>query len=143
MTALPRPSRAIVALLCVAALSACSSVPKAGFSGTGAVQSIREFEEPSTLATLAGAIGGAAIGGAAGAGIGSGSGQVAAASVLSVMAGTLGATAARWLGAKTRYQVLVRFEDGIDRSYTLDAAPGLKPGDRVRVVDGRIEAATR
>lgn len=135
------PLRLLLALLLAAALAACSTVQTVPFSGTGTVQSIREIREPSTVATLVGAIGGAAIGGAAGASIGSGSGQVAAASMLSVVTGTLGATAARWLGSKTRYEVWARFEDGIDRSYALDAAPAFRPGDRVRAVDGRLEAA--
>jgi hypothetical protein len=38
--------------------------------------SIREIREPSTLATLAGALGGALIGGVAGANVGGGSGQI-------------------------------------------------------------------
>ena len=62
-----RTFRLLLALLMAAALSACSSVPKTGFSGEGTVQSIREISEPSTFATLAGAIGGAAIGGGLGA----------------------------------------------------------------------------
>ncbi len=143
MTALPRPLRTLLALLLATFLAACSSVPTVPFSGTGTVQSIREVREPSTLATLTGAIGGAALGGALGANIGSGSGQVAAASMLSVVSGTLGATAARFLGSKTRYEVWARFEDGIDRSYTLDSAPAFRPGDRVRAVDGKLEAVAR
>jgi outer membrane lipoprotein SlyB len=143
MIALPRPVRALVALLLATVLCACASVSTAPFSGTGTVQSIRELREPSTVATLVGAIGGAAVGSALGANIGSGSGQVAAASMLSVATGTLGAAAARWFGSKTRYEVWARFEDGIDRSYTLDAAPAFRPGDRVRAVDGRLEAVAR
>ncbi len=62
--------RLLFAVLMAAALSACSSVPKAAFSGEGTVQSIRELSEASVLATLAGAIGGAAIGGGIGASVG-------------------------------------------------------------------------
>ncbi|MFZ4760025.1 MAG: hypothetical protein ACOYLX_17805 [Burkholderiaceae bacterium] len=140
---MPRTFRLLLALLMAAALSACSSVPKTGFSGEGTVQSIREISEPSTFATLAGAIGGAAVGGGIGASIGSGSGQVLAASVLTVVTGTLGATAANWLGSKMRYEVLVRFDDGIDRGYRVDAPPAFRPGARVRVTDGALESAAR
>ena len=135
--------RLLFAVLMAAALSGCSSVPKAAFSGEGTVQSIRELSEASMLATLAGAIGGAAIGGGIGASVGSGSGQVLAASVLSMVTGTLGAGAAQWLGARTRYEVLVRFDDGIDRAYKLDAPPAFKPGAKVRVTDGMLESAAR
>jgi outer membrane lipoprotein SlyB len=132
--------RRLLALVLAASLAACSVAPKAPeFSGTGTAQSIREIREPNTLATVAGALGGALIGGVAGAGIGGGSGQAAAASVLSVAGGTGGAALAQWLGMRTRYEVLVRFEDGIDRAFTLDAMPGFKPGATVRVVDGALQ----
>jgi outer membrane lipoprotein SlyB len=130
----------LVAICLAAALAGCSIAPKAPqFSGAGTVQSIREVREPTTLATVAGALGGALIGGVAGAGIGSGSGQAAAASVLSVAGGTGGAALAQWLGMRTRYEVLVRFEDGIDRAFTLDAMPGFKPGATVRMVNGALQ----
>jgi outer membrane lipoprotein SlyB len=143
MTVQTRLLPALLAVLLTALLTACTSVPIAPFSGAGTVQSIREIREPSTLATLTGAIGGAALGGALGANIGSGSGQVAAASMLSVASGTLGAMAARLLGSRTRYEVWARFEDGIDRAYLLDTAPPFRPGDRVRVLDGRLEGPVR
>jgi len=132
--------RRLLALVFAASRAACSIAPKAPeFSGAGTVQSIREVREPTTLATVAGALGGALIGGVAGAGIGSGSGQAAAASVLSVAGGTGGAALAQWLGMRTRYEVLVRFEDGIDRAFTLDAMPGFKPGATVRMVNGALQ----
>jgi len=137
---LPAPYRCLIALLLAASLAACSIVPKAPtFSGTGTVVSIREIREPSTLATLAGALGGALIGGVAGANVGGGSGQIAAASVLSVAGGAGGAALAQWLGMRTRYEVLARFEDGIDRAYLLDATPTFRPGATVRVVDGALQ----
>jgi outer membrane lipoprotein SlyB len=137
---LPALFRRLLALLLVASLAACSSVPKAPeFSGTGTVVSIREIRQPSTLATFAGALGGALIGGAAGANVGGGSGQVAAASVLSVAGGAGGAALAQWLGMRTRYEVVARFEDGIERAYLLDSAPTFRPGATVRVVDGALQ----
>ena len=63
--------------------------------------------------------------------------------MLTVVTGTLGATAASWLGSKVRYEVLVRFDDGIDRGYRVDAPPAFRPGARVRVTDGALESAAR
>lgn len=135
------PIGALLAVLLAAFLAGCSAVPKAppAFSGTGTVVSIREIREPSPVATIVGALGGALVGGVAGANVGGGSGQVAAASVMSVAGGAGGAVLAQWLGVRTRYEVLVRFEDGIDRAYSQDTAPALKPGATVRVVDGALQ----
>lgn len=143
MSTFPPLFRRFLALLFAISLAACATTDGAPFSGTGNVLSIREIKEPSTFATAAGAIGGAAIGGVIGANVGSGSGQVAAASVLSVVTGTLGVAAARWLGARTRYEVLVRFEDGIDRSYSLDQTPAFRPGASVRIEDGKLVPGAR
>jgi outer membrane lipoprotein SlyB len=132
--------RTLAVIALVAALAGCSIVPKAPvFSGTGTVVSVREVREPSPLATVVGAVGGALIGGIAGANVGGGSGQIAAASVMSVVGGTGGAMLAQWFGTRVRYEVLARFEDGIDRAYTLDTAPALRPGASVRVVDGQLQ----
>ena len=139
MSTLPTLFQRFLTLLFAISLAACATTNVAPFSGTGNVLTIREIKEPSTFATAAGAIGGAAIGGVIGANVGGGSGQIAAASVLSVVTGTLGVAAARWLGSSTRYEVLVRFEDGIDRAFTLDAMPGFKPGATVRMVNGALQ----
>jgi hypothetical protein len=50
-----------------------------------------------------------------------------------------GAVLARWLGVQTRYEVLVRSDDGIDRAFSVDAPPALKQGATVRVVDGVLQ----
>lgn len=136
---LPIARRLAAACLC-ATVAGCSIPPKVPeFSGSGTVVSIREVREPGTVATVVGALGGSLIGGIAGANIGGGSGQVAAASVMSVAGGAGGAVLARWLGVQTRYEVLVRSDDGIDRAFSVDAPPALKPGATVRVVDGVLQ----
>jgi hypothetical protein len=38
----------------------------------------------------------------------------------------------------THYNVAVRMNDGTTRSVRYEAAPGVQPGDKVRVVDGRL-----
>ena len=138
MSILYRPVRTLFVFLLALSLAACASTSPAPFSGTGSVVSIREYNEPGMFGTTAGAIGGAAIGGAVGANIGSGSGQIAAASVLSVVTGMLGVAVGRMFDSRTRYEVLVRFDDGIDRSYSLDQAPGFRPGSKVSVEAGQL-----
>jgi len=136
----PSPTlRVLYALLLATLLVGCATpAARPPYTGGGTVTSIREVTEAGTLATLAGAIGGAALGGIAGANIGGGTGQIAAASVLSAITGTLGATAASWLGTRTRWEVLVRSDDGIDRAFALDAMPAFRTGAAVRIDAGRL-----
>ncbi|MCU0760930.1 MAG: hypothetical protein MUF07_17265 [Steroidobacteraceae bacterium] len=132
---------AIIAL--TISVAACAGVPKDGASGSGAaiavpaatgtVQSIREIKTPGTLGALIGTVGGAAIGGAAGANIGGGTGTIIASSVLSVITGSVGASVGRPFGTKTRYEVIVRHDDGIDRAYAAENVTGIKPGNTVGI----------
>jgi outer membrane lipoprotein SlyB len=141
MTSASRPARLAAAALVATALAGCATTSAtAPYSGGGTVVAIREVSEPSMLATLGGAIGGAAIGGALGANVGGGSGQIAAAAVLSAVTGTIGAAAAGWFGTRTRYEVTVRSDDGIDRSFKLDELPTFRSGAKVRVDGGKLVA---
>lgn len=140
---IPVPTLRLLSALLLATLLAACATPggRAPYSGGGTVASIQEITEAGTLATIAGAIGGAVLGGAVGANVGGGSGQIAAASVLSAITGTLGAAAAGWLGTRTRWQVMVRSDDGIDRAFSLDEMPAFRTGAKVRVEAGRLVPA--
>jgi outer membrane lipoprotein SlyB len=141
-TALHRPIRLMALLALLAALAACATTGgRPPYSGGGTVASIQEVTEAGTFATIAGAIGGAALGGVLGANVGGGSGQIAAAAVLSAVTGTLGAAAAGWLGTRTRWQVMVRSDDGIDRAFALDEMPAFRTGAKVRIEAGRLVPA--
>lgn len=70
----------------------------------------------------------------------SGGGTVAAPSLLSAVTGTLGADAASWFGSRTRHEVTVRSDDGIDRAFKLDELPSFRSGAKVRVDGGRLVA---
>jgi outer membrane lipoprotein SlyB len=146
-----RPVVAAVVAAALLALTGCAATPKGGApaagttvaaSTAGVVQSIREVKEPGKFGALLGTVGGAAIGGLAGANIGGGSGRIVASSVLSVITGSLGASVGRMFGTHTRYDVVVRHDDGIDRTYALDDLHGLKPGVAVSVDAGGKVAAT-
>ena len=142
-------ARLLVTACALSLLAACASVPKGGAAAGGSaaaatavpapvtrgtVQSIREVKQPGRLSALLGTVGGAAICGVAGANIGGGTGKIVASSVLSVITGSVGSTVAGMFGKpKTRYEVVVRHDDGIDRTYTMDTVPGIKPGSVVGV----------
>ena len=113
---LPIARRLAAACLC-ATVAGCSIPPKVPeFSGSGTVVSIREVREPGTVATVVGALGGSLIGGIAGADIGGGSGQVAAASVMSVAGGAGGAVLARPQGPPALPHAATQVEASAERA---------------------------
>lgn len=55
-----------------------------------------------------------------------------------VVGSVAGVLAASKASAKTVWQVSVRFEDGINRWFTVDQQPHCRPGDRVAVSNGVV-----
>jgi outer membrane lipoprotein SlyB len=131
--------RSAVLLVLLLAFAGCASVPPgAGVSGNGVVQSIAERQEGSTAGSVVGAVGGAVLGGWLGSGIGGGTGQTVA-----TAAGAIGGSmAGSAIGSKATtnavWDVVVRFEDGIDRTVQVSDKPTYRPGDRVAVSNGII-----
>jgi outer membrane lipoprotein SlyB len=126
-------------LACVLVLGGCASVPPgAGVAGNGVVQSIAESTQGSTAGNVVGAVGGAVLGGWLGSGIGGGTGQTIATTVGAVGGGMAGSA----LGSKATehavWDVVVRFEDGIDRTIRVTERPTFRPGDRVTVSNGIV-----
>lgn len=136
-------TRAIAAILALAlslgGLSGCASAPRApAINGTGVVLAITEHEAADATSGMVGAIGGALVGGWLGSQVGGGTGQVIAATTGSVIGSVAGGSAASKASAKLVWQVSIRFEDGIDRSFSVDQRPNYRPGDRVAVSNGTI-----
>jgi len=127
----------VVALF--ALLAGCASVPPgAGVSGNGVVQSIHEKQEADTAGKVIGAVGGAVLGSWLGSGIGGGTGQTVATVAGGVGGAMAGSAVADKLGSNAVWDVVVRFEDGIDRTVRVTQQPNYKPGDRVSVSNGII-----
>jgi len=87
-----------------------------------------------------GAIGGAVVGGVLGNQIGDGSGRR-----IATVAGAAGGAYAghqveRHVKSTQTYNVAVRLEDGTSRTFSYEAEPGFRAGDKVKVVDGRLVA---
>lgn len=136
-------SRVLVVLLAtalsLAGLTGCAGAPQApAITGTGLVLVIAERQQADASAGMAGAIGGALLGGLLGSQVGGGTGQVIAATTGSVIGSAAGGSMASKASTKLVWQVSVRFEDGIDRSFTVDQRPDYRPGDRVAVSNGNI-----
>ncbi len=120
-------------------LAGCASVPPgAGLIGNGVVQSITEVQEPDKTAQVIGAVGGAVLGSWLGSGIGGGTGQTIATVAGGVGGSMAGGAIAGKASTNSVWDVVVRFEDGIDRLVRVTERPTYRPGDRVTVSNGIV-----
>lgn len=128
-----------LAILIAVLLGGCASVPPgAGIVGNGVVQSIAESQQADQTAQVIGAVGGAVLGSWLGSGIGGGTGQTIATVAGGVGGSMAGSAVASKASGNTVWDVVVRFEDGIDRTVRVTERPAYRPGDRVTVSNGII-----
>ena len=103
------------------------------------IEEVREVEKAGT-ASGAGAVGGAVVGGVLGHQMGGGRGKDVA-TVLGVLGGGLAGNAIEKNAKKTiEYQIIVRYEDGTKGLFTQATPPSWRSGDKVRVINGVIQA---
>lgn len=120
----------------------CASTPPgAGISGRGTVVSIQETRQASQTASVVGAVGGALVGSFLGGQVGGGFGRTVAATVGGVGGSLAGSAIAGKAGEAMVWVVAIRFDDGFDRSITVEQRPTYRPGDKVRVEQGVIRTA--
>jgi outer membrane lipoprotein SlyB len=106
----------------------------------GTVQAVREVKQPgehTAMGPIAGGVAGAVIGNQ----FGHGNGK----KVMTVLGALGGAMAGKHIEKQargaTRWEVEVRHDSGMQETVLSDIAPSFNPGDRVRVVDGRLQPA--
>lgn len=105
----------------------------------GTIDSVRQVERPGETNGVGIGIG-AVAGGLLGRQMGGGRGRDAM-TVLGAIGGAVaGNQIEKHQRKTTEYQVTVRFEDGSTQTLTQPTEPGWRPGDRVRVVNGSIQA---
>ncbi len=103
----------------------------------GTVASVNVTEHKGEGSGL-GAVAGGIVGGVLGNQVGGGSGRQIA-TVAGVAGGALaGHQIEKTMKSTKQYQVSVRMDDGSVRHFTYDAQPQMQPGDKVRVVDGKL-----
>jgi outer membrane lipoprotein SlyB len=102
------------------------------------VQSVREVAQPgehTALGPIAGGVAGAVIGNQFGHGTGK--------KIMTVLGAAGGAYAGREIEkqarATKRWEIEVRLDSGMQETVLSEVAPPFNPGDRVRVVDGRLQ----
>ena len=104
-----------------------------------AVNAIEQKGEGSWIGPVAGGVGGAILGKQ----VGKGSGNT----IMTI----LGAAGGAWAGHKieqkvratTRWEVVLRMDDGSARTISFTEAPAWRVGDRVRLANGTLESAQR
>jgi len=124
------------AALALACGQAGSAVAQSKCTNCGRVEQIR-VSESSDWKKYAAPAGGAVVGGLIGNQFGGGSGKTALTIVGALGGGLLGHKAESNHREKV-YEVIVRMDDGSDRTVTYKSPPPVRDGDRVRLRDGQL-----
>jgi outer membrane lipoprotein SlyB len=103
----------------------------------GTVSSVNPIREQGQASMIGPAAGGV-IGGLAGHQIGGGTGKTIATIAGAAVGAGVGTEVERRTKSTTHYNVAVRMNDGTTRTIRYETAPGVQPGDKVRVADGRL-----
>ncbi len=101
------------------------------------VESVRALQQQGQGSGL-GAIAGGLVGGLLGNQVGAGHGRDAATVVGALAGGFAGNEVEKSKRSSSRYEVVVRFEDGTSQVFKQDSAPPWQAGDRVKVVNGAV-----
>lgn len=136
---------AALMLAATAVLSGCAntgpsqnygySQPESATYGTiDSIQAVQGASQTSGAGAVVGGIAGALLGNT----IGSGSGRTAATVAGAVAGGVVGNQVEGRQQHAQNYQINVRLDNGQFRSVVQDSIYDLNPGNRVRVIDGRV-----
>ncbi|MDM8356350.1 glycine zipper 2TM domain-containing protein [Pandoraea communis] len=109
-------------------------------STCGTVQSIEPIRTQGSASGL-GAVGGAVAGGLLGNQFGAGNGRTAMTVVGALGGGLAGNEVEKRVRSETVYRVYVRMDTGTTRYWTYQSAPGVQPGDRVRLENNGLVRA--
>lgn len=111
------------------------SQPESATYGTiDSIQAVQGASQTSGAGAVVGGIAGALLGNT----IGSGSGRTAATVAGAVAGGVVGNQVEGRQQHAQNYQINVRLDNGQFRSVVQDSIYDLNPGNRVRVIDGRV-----
>jgi outer membrane lipoprotein SlyB len=116
------------------------AVAAAKCADCGVIQSVREIESKGPGGSGIGVVGGALVGGLLGNQVGDGNGQKLATVIGAVGGAVAGNEIEKRVKKTTSYEITVRLDDGTTRAFTEDSAPSWRSGDKVRIVNGRIQS---
>jgi len=106
----------------------------------GVIQSVREVETKGPGGSGIGVIGGAVVGGLLGNQVGDGNGKKLATVVGAVGGAVAGNEIEKRVKKTVSYEITVRLDDGTTREFTEENSPSWRTGDKVRIVNGRIQS---
>jgi len=129
---LPGSSIVIAAMAFGAAFGAVAQTPCAD---CGQIQSIRFVEEEGKSTGL-GAVAGGVLGGVIGHQIGGGTGQTVATIAGAAGGAYVGNTVEKKKNTKGYWQVAIRMDGGTTRTFRYTNQPSVREGERVKLVDG-------
>jgi outer membrane lipoprotein SlyB len=99
------------------------------------VNVVQQAGEGSGLGAIAGGVAGAVLGNQ----VGRGTGRKVATVAGAAGGAFAGHQVEKHVKSSKRFDVTVRMEDGSMRTFPFDNEPGFRSGDRVRVVEGRLQ----
>lgn len=105
----------------------------------GIVESVHEVKQAGQGTGL-GAVAGGVLGGLLGHQIGKGRGNTVATVAGAVGGAVAGHQVERSVRSTAHHEITVRMEEGGTRTVSVDGAPAWRPGDKVRVIDGKLLA---
>ena len=118
--------------------SSAVNVAKNKCGECGVIESVREVEKAGAGTGL-GAVGGAVAGGVLGNQVGGGRGQDAMTVIGAVAGGIAGNQIEKKVRSTKSYEIMVRMEDGSTKLLSESVSPSWRSGDKVKVIDGRIQ----
>jgi len=126
---------AVSALIAVMALCAGSAAMAQPCNDCGQVVSV-QFVEEKGKGTGLGAVAGGVLGGVLGHQIGSGTGRTVATVAGAAGGAYVGNTVEKNKNAKTYWLVAIKMDNGNTRSFHYSSQPAVHEGERVKLVDG-------
>jgi outer membrane lipoprotein SlyB len=134
MSRLPLPGSSIV-IAAIAFGAAFGVVAQTPCADCGQIQSIRFVEEEGKSTGL-GAVAGGVLGGVIGHQIGGGTGQTVATIAGAAGGAYVGNTVEKRKNTKGYWQVAIRMDGGTTRTFRYTNQPSVREGERVKLVDG-------
>jgi outer membrane lipoprotein SlyB len=136
----PKSAPAKVAATPAARPAAPAVVAATKCAECGVIQSVREIESKGPGGSGIGVIGGAVVGGLLGNQVGDGNGKKLATVVGAVGGAVAGNEIEKRVKKTVSYEITVRLDDGTTREFTEETSPSWRSGDKVRIVNGRIQS---
>jgi outer membrane lipoprotein SlyB len=135
------PAAAPVAVAVAPPAAVVVAAPAKACAECGVIESVRPVDAKGVGSGI-GAVGGAVVGGVAGNQIGHGTGKAVATAVGAIGGGFAGNEIEKYVKSSKSYEIVVRLENGTSQTFHEPTAPAWQPGNKVKIVNGVLQAAS-